>query len=152
MPKSVSETEKFLQNIVQPLGYEIVDLEFIKGRDKTSLTLLIYREGGITLSDCEKVHRAIDGPLDEFDPTDGKAYTLNVSSPGLDRAFKRSGDFVRNLGKEITVKFYAPIEGKKAAEGVLKAFDDKTVTLIQGANEIVIEREKTAKISLKLDF
>ena len=91
-------------------------------------------------------------PIDEFDPTYDAPYTLNVSSPGLDRPFKTQRDFERNLGKEVEVKLYAPLKGKKYIEGFLAAFDENSVTIQSGADEIKIARNRIAKINKAIKF
>ena len=81
------------------MGVEIVDVEW---NDKAAaLTVYIETEAGVDLDTCEKFHNAIMEPIDSLDPTYDKPYTLNVSSPGLDRPFKTKRDFERNLLKEI---------------------------------------------------
>ncbi|MBQ9790630.1 MAG: ribosome maturation factor RimP, partial [Clostridia bacterium] len=80
MSKITEKVHEFLNPIVQNLGYEIVDVEYEKKFDGFNLTIFIDGENGISLDDCEKVHTAIDEPLDELDPTNGASYTLNVSS------------------------------------------------------------------------
>ena len=82
----------------------------------------------------------------------GAAYTLNVSSPGLDRPFKTARDFERNLGKEVEVKLFAPLKGKKFFEGVLSAFDNNSVTITIGGAEEKIAKNKIAKINKAIKF
>ena len=74
------------------------------------------------------MHNAIDAPLDELDPTNGKPYTLNVSSPGLDRPFKTLRDYRKHVGEEIEISLYKPVDGKKKFEAVLKGVDDDLTT------------------------
>lgn len=131
------------------MGIEIVDVEW---NDKTaSLTAFIETEQGVDLDTCEKFHNAIMEPIDSFDPTFDKPYTLNVSSPGLDRPFKTGRDFERNLGKEVEIKLFAPLKGKKFLEGVLTAFDENTVTVNIG-EELKLPRNKIAKINKAIKF
>ena len=131
------------------MGIEIVDVEW---NDKTaSLTAFIETEQGVDLDTCEKFHNAIMEPIDSFDPTFDKPYTLNVSSPGLDRPFKTDRDFERNLGKEVEIKLFAPLKGKKFLEGVLTAFDENTVTVNIG-EELKLARNKIAKINKAIKF
>lgn len=147
--KPVNEIKSFLENIAVPMGVEIVDVEW---NDKTaSLTVFIETEQGVDLDTCEKFHNAIMEPIDVLDPTFDKPYTLNVSSPGLDRPFKTERDFERNLGKEVEIKLFAPLKGKKFLEGVLTAFDENTVTVNIG-EEIKLPRNKIAKINKAIKF
>ena len=105
--------------VIEKLGYEVVEVECDKKRGDLHLTFFIANEPGITLDDCETVHRAIEPVLDELDPSGDAPYTLNVSSPGLDRPFKTKRDYERNYGKPVEVKLYAPYRGKKIYEGNL---------------------------------
>lgn len=130
------------------MGIEIVDAE-VKG---DNLTVFIETESGVDLDTCEKFHNAIMEPIDELDPSYGAAYTLNVSSPGLDRPFKTARDFERNLGKEVEVKLFAPLKGKKFLEGVLSAFDNNSVTITIGGAEEKIAKNKIAKINKAIKF
>lgn len=148
--KSVGEIRSAVEKIADDMGIEIVDIVF---NDKDcSLTLFIDTESGVDLDTCEKFHLAIDAPLDELDPSYGAAYTLNVSSPGLDRPFKSERDFERNLQKEVELKLYAPLKGKKRLEGVLIAFDTNTVTVKVGLEELKIGLNKIAKINKAIKF
>ncbi len=141
-----------IEPIVTSMGYEIVDVEFEKKYVDDNLTVFIDVSTGVSLDDCEKVHYAIDPALDELDPTDGKPYVLNVSSPGLDRPFKKQRDFERNYGKEVEVKLYAPLKGKKIFEGVLVERKEN-VTVIESRGEtIAIENNKIALVRPLVKF
>ena len=147
--KPLEEIRSFLEKYANDTGVELVDIEW---NDKTaSLTVFIETETGVDLDTCEKFHNAIMDPIDELDPTFNAPYTLNVSSPGLDRPFKTARDFERNLGKEVEVKLYAPVKGKKFLEGVLTAFDENTVTVNCG-EELKLQKNKIAKINKAIKF
>lgn len=111
-----------LKDTVETLGFALCDVEFQKEYGNWTLTLFIDRDGGVTIDDCEQVSRAVDPILDEADPI-AQPYYLSVSSLGLDRPLKRDADYARNLGKELTVRLYAPRDGKKEFLGVLDSFD-----------------------------
>ena len=148
--KPISEIQAFLEKIATPMGIEIVDVEW---NDKsTSLTVYIETETGVDLDTCEKFHNAILDPIDELDPTFDAPYTLNVSSPGLDRPFKTARDYERNLGKEVEVKLYAPLKGQKFIEGFLMDFDENSVTVKTEKEQIKISRNKIAKINKAIKF
>ena len=95
--KTIEEIQNALQPIADEMGIEIVDIELKQGREP-ALTVYIDVEGGVDLNTCESFHRAIDPVLDEVDPTFGAPYTLNVSSPGLDRPLKTKRDFEKCMG------------------------------------------------------
>lgn len=148
--KPLTEIRAFFENAAKPMGIEIVDVEW---NDKTAtLTAFIETEQGVDLDTCEKFHNAVLEPIDGLDPTYDMPYTLNISSPGLDRPFKTDRDFERNLKKEVEVKLFAPIKGKKFLEGFLIAFDENTLTLKTDKEEIKLNRNKIAKINKAIKF
>ncbi len=149
--KSIEEISAVLQPIAGELNLEIVEIEFKQGREP-ALTVYIDTETGVDLNTCEKFHRAIDPVLDELDPTFGGAYTLNVSSPGLDRPLKTERDFQKCLGEKVEVKLFAPYMGKKFFESKLLAFDDNTVTIEEKGESLKLEKSKIAKICRAIDF
>ena len=141
-------TDKIFEKInptIVGLGYEIVDVEYVKKGNDAALTVYIDKVPvGISLDDCEKVSVAIDPLLDELNPTNDEPYTLNVSSPGLDRPFKKQRDFERNYGKEVEIKLYAPMQGKKIYEGVLISHNENTTEIELDGKQIKIENSKIA--------
>lgn len=150
--KSVAEIADFLNKIALPLGIEVVEVEFKQGKNPT-MTVFINKEGGVDLDACELLHRAIDAPLDEFDPTFGLAYTLNVSSLGIDRPFKTEKDFLSHIGERVEVKLYASIRGKKFYDGILTAYDGKTATLkVDEKTTFTIEMKNVVKMNEYIDF
>ena len=149
--KTIQEIQEFLQPIADEMGIEIVEVEFKQGREP-ALTIYIDVDGGVDLNTCEKFHRAIDPALDELDPTFGSPYTLNVSSPGLDRPLKTARDFEKRMGEKVEVKLFAPLKGKKFFEAVLVGYDGNCVTLQNGGEEWKLELTKIAKICRAIDF
>ena len=121
--KTIEEIQSAIQPTADEMSIEIVEVEFKQGKEPT-LTVYIDVEGGVDLDTCEKFHRAIDPILDEVDPTFGAPYTLNVSSPGLDRPLKTDRDYEKAVGKLMEVKLFAPMQGKKFFEATLKGHDE----------------------------
>ena len=114
------KTREAVTPVIEKLGFEVVDVEYVKKPEGMTLTVYIDIPRGVTIDDCETVHNAVNPVIDELDPTGNDApYIFNISSPGLDRPFKTQRDFERNYGKEVEVKLYAPLRGKKVYEGVL---------------------------------
>lgn len=116
--------------IVENLGYEVVEIEFKRVGKSDTLTVYIHKQGGITLDDCVHVNEALDLPLEENDITEGGAYTLNISSPGLDRPIVTDRDFARNIGEEVEALFTTPLAKKKSVHGILVSHDDFSVKLL----------------------
>ncbi len=150
--KPTEEIINFLTKYADELNVEIVDVEAKSGK-APYLTVFIDKDGGVDLDTLEKFHNLINIPLDEFDPYDNP-YTLNVSSPGLDRPLKTQRDFERKMGKEVEVKLYAPIEkGVKYFEGVLVGFEKGIVSVKTENGEIIsLEQSKIAKINEAIKF
>lgn len=152
MPKISESVEKFLTPIVEELGYEIVEVEFAKNFNGDNLTIFIDKKGGIAIEDCEKVHNAIDAPLDELNPTNDKPYTLNVSSSGIDRPIVTDKDFSRNLGEMLEVKLFQAINKKKIFVGILIEFSTDEIKLGIDNSEVVINRKLISKATKYIDF
>lgn len=153
MSKLSEQIEKFIEPIVNELGYEIVEVEFAKKYNGDNLTVFIDKpEGYIDITDCEKVHNAIDEPLDELDPTMGKPYTLNVSSPGIDRPIVTDKDYNKNLGQMLEVKLFQAIFNKKIFIGKLLSFDENIIELETEKGIIKLERKMISKATKYIEF
>ena len=148
------KVDKLLRPIIEGLGYELVEVTYKKEYGTPTLTCFIDtdKEGVIGLDDCEAVSRAIDPVLDENDPTDGEAYNLNVSSPGLDRPLTLERDFVKNKGKEVEASFYAPYQGKKKLQGILLDWSETQVVLQSGKDIHTIEKKAIAVLKPVIKF
>lgn len=149
--KPTDEIIRFLAPFAGEVGVEIIDVEAKKGKTP-SLTVFIDTEDGVDLNTLEAFHNLINAPLDELDPSFGAAYTLNVSSPGLDRPFKTDRDFERALGLDVEIKLFAPMKGKKLLEATLVGYDGKTVELKTGEETFKLPLNKVAKISKAIRF
>ncbi len=149
--KSLSDLKAFIQSYADAMNIELVDVEF-KMSKNPSLTIYIDTEDGVDLNTCERFHREIDSPLDEFDFTLGSAYTLNVSSPGLDRPLKTARDFDRALGQQVEIKLYAPEKGKKFFEGTLVDFDDNNIVVEIEGEQRKFALSTVAKVNIAIIF
>lgn len=146
MGKVVESVTELVTPIAEGMGLEVVEVTYKKCYDGMNLTVVIDKDGGVTIDDCERLHRAIDQPLDELDPIEC-AYTLNVSSPGIDRPLTLPRDYKRNLDKDISVRLYKPLDGKKIYEGTLTAYDDETFTIVTAKDkEITFNKKDAAKV------
>ena len=150
--KVVQLVSPIIEEKASELGYEVVEIEYVKKQNGYNLTVYIDKQGGIGLEDCEALHNAIDAPLDELDPTNGISYILNVSSCGLDRPLKTMRDFVRNIGREVEVKFYSPYKGNKSHRGIVVDAKDGIVRLDESGQIVELELDKMAFCSPILEF
>lgn len=120
---------KMLEPTIEALGYELVELEFHAGL----LRIYIDSAQGVTLDDCQKVSQQIGATLDVEDPIPG-AYTLEVSSPGLDRPLRKLMDFKRHAGQRVRIELLLPIDGRRRFSGMLKGLDsDQVLIEVDGA-------------------
>ena len=155
MSKIADAVTELVKPIVEGLGMELVEVLFAKTKEGDALTVFIDKEGGVSLNDCEAVHNAIDAPLDDLDPTDGKPYTLNVSSPGLDRPFKTDRDFAKHIGFKVEASLFAPIAGVgKKFVATLAAYDPQggVVTLELDGKSVAIDKKDIAIIREHIEF
>jgi ribosome maturation factor RimP len=145
--KIVIDVTEAVAPIVEKLGYELVEVEFALKYGAMNLTVYIYSAAGISLDDCERVHYAVDPVIDALDPTGGEPFVLNISSAGLDRPIKTARDYARNIGCEVEIRLYAPIDKRKTLEGVLLSDGGLTAEFKELTSDKAFTLEKT-KIAL----
>ncbi len=148
----VKIVNKIVEQILEDKEFELVDVEFVKEGPNNFLRIYIDKPGGITIDDCQIVSELINNKLDEIDPIE-QSYFLEVSSPGLDRPLKTDKDLKRNLGKDVELKFYQSVKGKKKLVGELISFNEETIKILDDEiGEIDILRTNIAKINLAIKF
>ena len=134
---------------------EIYDVEYVKEGSDWYLRCYIDKEEGVSINDCEAVSRRLSDRLDEADFIQD-AYILEVSSPGLGRQLKKDKHLAKSLQTEVDVKTYKPVNGTKEFTGILKAFDENTLTIEMDASgetkDVTFNRKEIATIKLTLDF
>lgn len=146
------KTEELLLPILSRHHFDLVDVEYVKEGSTWFLRAYIDKEGGITVNDCEDVAREMNPILDELDYIDG-SYTFEVSSPGLGRPLKKEKDYARNLGKDVEIRTYRPIQHEKEFCGALQAYDDDHVTIVTKDDvELSFAKSDIALIRQALDF
>jgi ribosome maturation factor RimP len=109
-------------------GFELVDVELKQAKSEKLVRIFVDRPGGIGLEDLQAVSEEVSAILDAEDPIDGH-YTLEVSSPGLDRPLRGEADYRRFVGKLAKLASYEPVEGRRHWTGRIVACDDGIVTL-----------------------
>ena len=139
------------RSIVENLGYELVDIEFVKENNRWILRVFIDNLTGIGLDDCEKVSRALSAALDEGDPIPYN-YVLEVSSPGIDRPLKSEKDFARFKGHQISIKTFTPFEGRKNFKGFLVGLLEDNIVLTLDDGEVRIPRNQVSSVRLVPEY
>lgn len=136
--------------IVEGLDLLLDDIEYVREPKGNVLRLYLDKtEDLINIEDCERVSKLISKKLDELDPIE-EQYFLEVSSIGIDRPFNKDKDFEKNIGNEVVLKFYGPIDGKKEIIGLLENFDDKKIIIKLNDNLVEFDRKKIATIKLSI--
>lgn len=147
-----AKTERFLLPLIEEHHFELVDIEYVKEAGNWYLRAYIDKEGGITVDDCEVISRRLGEWLDEKDFI-ADSYILEVSSPGLLRPLKKDKDFERNIGRNVEIKLYKPLNKQKDFTGELVSYNKETVTISQeDGSKLVLNRPEIALIRLAFDF
>ena len=141
MKKITELTAELAAPAIAEAGCTLWDVEYVREAGTWYLRVLLDKEGGVDILDCEAVSRKLSDLLDEADPIEG-SYTLEVGSAGAERALKRPGDFQRYLGSPVLVKLY------------LNAYDEATgaVTVTVGNQELTFEKKDVALVRLRVEF
>ncbi len=131
------------------LGLELWDVKLVKEGDSLILRLIIDKEGGVTMDDCVNLSHAVDEPLDELDPID-ESYSLQVSSPGIERKLERDWHFKKYIGSKVMFKLPKAVNGKKNFKGTLIDYDNGIITIDAGEDG-VMNLDKKLVSYVKLD-
>lgn len=148
--------EEMLTPVVNGLGFDLWDVEFEKEGSEWYLRITIDKFEGITIDDCELVHRTIDPIIDEADPIE-HSYRLEVSSPGIERELKRPAHIrsFTGTGETVEIKFFAPRNGIKSVKGEITAYDEENDVISfapEGGEGFDVKRSECAKICSVFDF
>ena len=138
---------------IEKQGCELWDVEYVKEGGTWYLRVLLDKEGGVDILDCEAISRELSDALDEVDPIEG-SYTLEVGSAGAERSLKRPGDFERFMGSPVLVKLYRPQNGSKEFAGHLAGYNAETgdVTVTVGKEELTFVKKDVALVRLRVEF
>ncbi|MBI1896806.1 MAG: ribosome maturation factor RimP [Acidobacteria bacterium] len=137
----------------RPKEIEAVDVELLGGGHARVLRIYIDKPGGVTHADCEYISQHVGTILDVEDVIPGGSYTLEVSSPGVERKLKRPADFQRFVGKKARVVLREPVENQRHWEGRLADFADGWITLeAETGKSVQFPVEQVAKANLKFEW
>ena len=148
----LSKKETELLDALEPRaaseGVEIVTVQVVGAKKAPTIRVFIDTPEGVSFDELAKAQAWINDIMDALDPFPG-AYTLEVSSPGIDRVLRKPHDFTREQGKKVDVTLYAPREGKKLLVGELTGFDGDAIEL---DGETKIPLADIAQVRLHIDF
>jgi ribosome maturation factor RimP len=132
---------------------EVVDIELLGGGKHRVLRIYIDKQPSVTLADCEAVSNGLEAVLDEQDLIPGGQYTLEVSSPGVERKLNGAKDFERVVGKKVKVVLREPVRNSSTCTGVLRAFAEDVLTLETAAGEATeIRLDNVKRANLKFEW
>lgn len=131
MSKLTDRIAELARPIVEEEGCTLWDVEYVREGGSWYLRLLIDKDGGLGIDDCERISRRMDPILDQEDPIPD-SYVFEVGSAGAERELKRPSDFTQFMGHEVEIRLYQPLEGRKSYVGTLEAYDNGTVTILSG--------------------
>ena len=151
MKKNIVQiAEELAEPVAESLGYVIWDTEYVKEGGRFILRYTIDKDGGVDINDCERFHRAIDPILDEADPIE-ESYTLEVSSPGIERELKYEWHYECCVGDTVEVRLYKPFEGSKVFVGKLLPLDEN-VNIETDGKTLSFPRSAVAKVNIYFDI
>lgn len=137
--------------LCKELSLKLWDVEFKKEGGTWFLRLLIDKEGGVGIDDCERFSREIEPLLDQADFIEN-SYCLEVSSPGIDRVLKNPEHFELYMGHRVEVKFFKPQNGEKVIDGILSSFDGLDVTIERTGEKITFPLSHAAYVRLYVEW
>ena len=133
--------------VAEGMGYELVDVCIDREPTGKYLRFYIDKAEGVSLDDCEAFHKAVRASADAVDYD-----FMEVSSPGIDRPLKKDRDFERNLGNEIEVKLFRPVDGMKVITGVLAGLEEGNIVLDTGEGRTLVPRKAAALVKPVVDM
>ena len=143
--------KSFAQPIVEANGCTLWDVEYVREGGEWFLRLYIDKDGGVDISDCEAISRAVDPVLDERDPIP-ESYHFEVCSAGLERALRTPEHFAAFLGADVLVRLYRPRSGAREFAGVLRGYHDGAVTIDCAGETKEFDKSEVALVRLRVDF
>lgn len=147
----VDKVTRLAEEVAGENNVELVDIELLGSGRKTILRVTIDREGGIGIDDCRTVSRELESLLDVEDPIVSR-YTLEVSSPGIDRPLKKIEDFIRFAGKKVRIVTKDTIDNQTFFIGFIKDVKENDIYIELEKKTVTIPFETVKKATLEIEF
>lgn len=147
MSSKLEQLQALLAPVVEALGYECWGVEFISQGRHSVLRVYIDRPEGILIDDCEAVSRQVSGILDVEDPISGE-YTLEVSSPGMDRPLFTLEQFAKHAGEQVKIRLRSPYEGLRNYQGILRGVEEQDVVVLVDDHEYLLPIDSIDKANI----
>ena len=147
------KVREIAERVARSEGLEIVDVQMLGGGGSRLLRIFIDKPEGVTHADCEMISQNVGTILDVEDVVPGSRYTLEVSSPGVERKLTKPGDFERFIGQKVKVALREPVENQRSWTGTLASFAEGILTLEPSpGREIRFPLEQVEKANLKFEW
>ena len=147
MSSKLEQLQALRAPVVEALGYECWGVEFISQGLHSVLRVYIDRPEGILIDDCEAVSRQVSGILDVEDPISGE-YTLEVSSPGMDRPLFTLEQFAKHAGEQVKIRLRSPYEGRRNYQGILRGVEEQDVVVLVDDHEYLLPIDSIDKANI----
>jgi ribosome maturation factor RimP len=143
----LEQLQTLLAPVIEALGYECWGLEFLSQGRHSLLRIYVDHANGILVEDCEKVSRQVSGVLDVEDPISNE-YTLEVSSPGMDRPLFTLEQFAKHAGELVKIKLRSPYEGRRNFQGPLRGVEEQDVVVLVDDHEYLLPIDMIDKANI----
>lgn len=147
MSSKLEQLQALLVPVVEGLGYQCWGIEFVSQGRHSLLRIYIDKENGVLVEDCEIVSRQVSGILDVEDPISAE-YTLEVSSPGMDRPLFTIEQFALHAGQQVKIKLRSPFDGRRNFQGLLRGVEEQDVVVQVEDHEYLLPIDQIDKANI----
>ena len=147
MSSKLEQLQAIVAPVIEALGYQCWGVEFLSQGKHSLLRIYIDHADGILVDDCEKVSRQISGVLDVEDPISNE-YTLEVSSPGMDRPLFTLEQLAAHAGEQVKIKLRTPFDGRRNFQGVLRGVEEQDVVVLVDEHEYLLPIDAIDKANI----
>ncbi len=151
MSSKLEQLQALLSPVVESLGYVCWGIEYISQGRHSLLRVYIDHADGILIEDCETVSRQLSGVLDVEDPISVE-YTLEVSSPGMDRPLFKLEQFSAHIGEQVKIRLRVPFEGRRNFQGLLRAVEEQDVVVLIDDHEYLLPVDTIERANIVPQF
>lgn len=145
---TVSKVAQIVTPFAAQLGLEIWDIRFVKEGTDWYLRIFIDKDGGVSIDDCVDLTHAITKALDDADPI-SQSYTLEVSSPGIERELTADAHFEKYIGAKVMLRLIRPIDKVRDFNATLKAYNNGEITFaLESGEDLTVNKKETSYVKL----
>lgn len=151
MTSKLEQLQDILTPVIEALGYESWGIEYVAQGRHSVLRVYIDHEDGIFIEDCEIVSRQLSAVMDVEDPISSE-YTLEVSSPGMDRPLFTLEQFAAFVGEQVKIRLRSPVEERRNFQGLIRSVEDQDVVVQMGEYEYLLPIDLIEKANILPNF